>query len=97
MATNWLLKVLRSPPKIAAVNLSKKSKTVTFWAQALHLTFLDSQSEDGDFFGGPIQSTSKSQLVANSKLGGGSIMIFCNHPKSCTPNTTYHKLTALDI
>ena len=54
-----------------------QSKNITFWARALHLIFLDWQNYGG--------STSKSQLVANSKLDGGSIMIFWNDPKSCTP------------
>ena len=48
------------------------------------MTFLDCQI-DG------------SQLVANSKLGGGSIMIFLNDPKSCTPTLSVLVLTFVSI
>ena len=41
--------------------------------------FLDCHFDGGDCLG--VQSTSKSQSVANSKLGGGSIMIFWYDPK----------------
>ena len=38
------------------------------------MKFLDLQIDSGNFWGA--QSISKSKLVANSKLGRGSIMIF---------------------
>ena len=49
LAISWLLKVLvmpkNLPPSIC------QSKKVTFWALTLHLTFLDWQIENGEFFG----------------------------------------------
>ena len=48
-------------------------KMQLFWIAKLKVTM---------FWG--VQSTSNSKFLADSKLGGGSIMILLNDPKSCT-------------
>ena len=41
-----------------------------------NVSFLDYQIDSSNFFGERVLSTSKSQFVSKSKLGGDSIMIF---------------------
>ena len=45
LATNWLLEVLCTPQKLLPSIC--QSKNSSFWAQALHLTFLDWQIDSG--------------------------------------------------
>ena len=77
----YLVISIKCPPKKSP--LIWRSRFVKCKAQAHNLMFFDCQIDSGDFWG--VRSTSKSQLMANSKLCGDSIMIFWKDPKSCTP------------
>ena len=77
LTTNWLLGGLWTHKKLPT-SICYKHRILS---PGITMTFLDYQWR---FFG--VQSLSKSLLVANPKLDGGSIMIFRNDPKSCTPS-----------
>ena len=70
--TNRLLEVLQTPKKLLPSICQSRNFKCKAWAQ--DVKFLDLQIDSGNFWGA--QSISKSKLVANSKLGRGSIMIF---------------------